>query len=91
MYIVNMQYITMKVCEYSMTLLFNFISVESFEFTSESGVFDVFQVPLYHGWLVDPQDQPTYDVVSKLSYNQLVEMVINNRSSTDPSDLQKGL
>ena len=66
-------------------------SVESFEFTSESGVFDLFQVPLYHGWLVDPQDLPTYEIVSKLSYNQLVEMIINNRSSTEPGNLQKGL
>lgn len=65
-------------------------SVESFEFTSESGIFDLFQVSLYHGWLVDPQNERTYDVVSKMSYNRLVEMIINNQASADPVDVQNG-
>ncbi len=65
--------------------------MESFEFTSESGIFDLFQVQLYHGWLVDPQDQLTYDVVCMLSYNQLVEMIINNQNSADPINIQNGV
>ncbi|XP_064384626.1 ubiquitin carboxyl-terminal hydrolase MINDY-1-like isoform X2 [Halichondria panicea] len=68
-----------------------FNSVQSFEFTSESGIFDLFQVPLYHGWLVDPQDRHTYDVVCTLSYNQLVEMIINNQNSADPINIQNAL
>ena len=67
-----------------------YFSVQSFEFTSESGIFDLFQVPLYHGWLVDPQDRHTYDVVCTLSYNQLVEMIINNQNSADPINIQNG-
>lgn len=64
-------------------------SVSGFEFTRESGVFDLVGVPLYHGWLVDPQN-PCYHVVKELSYNQLVEMVINNASSQDSEQLQDG-
>jgi len=32
-----------------------FKNVSSFEFTSEIIVFDVLRIPLYHGWLPDPQ------------------------------------
>ena len=30
-------------------------SVKGFEFTSEIVIFDLLNVPLYHGWLPDPQ------------------------------------
>ena len=65
-------------------------SVSGFEFTSESGLFDLFGVALYHGWLVDPQDKETYEVVSQYSYNQLAEMVINNNHSSDVEKLKNG-
>lgn len=64
-------------------------SVSGFEFTRESGVFDLMGVALYHGWLVDPQDT-CYRVVKELSYNQLVEMVINNTSSQDSKLVEEG-
>ena len=65
-------------------------SVSGFEFTSESGLFDLFDVVLYHGWLVDPQDEETYQVVSHYSYNQLVEMVVNNSNSNDLNKAKNG-
>ena len=65
-------------------------SVSGFEFTSESGLFDLFDVALYHGWLVDPQDKETYQVVSHCSYNQLVEMVVNNSNSKDINEMKNG-
>jgi len=64
-------------------------SVSGFEFTRESGIFELVGVALYHGWLVDPQN-PSYDVVKNYSYNQLVEMVINNVSSQDSKLMQEG-
>ena len=45
---------------------------------------------LCHGWLVDPQDEETYQVVSHCSYNQLVEMVINNSNSGDVNEANNG-
>ena len=32
-----------------------FSSVSDFEYTKECIVFDLFNIALYHGWLVDPQ------------------------------------
>lgn len=68
-----------------------FDGVKSFEYTSELGVFDLLRIPLYHGWLVDPQDFATNEILSGLSYNQAVEKVINYHSSGNSDDLQKGL
>lgn len=58
-----------------------FDSPSSFEFTPELEVFDIFRVPLFHGWLVDPQEQPVADALNGLSYNQVVELVIGATSS----------
>lgn len=32
-----------------------FTGVSDFEYTPECSIFDLLGVPLYHGWLVDPQ------------------------------------
>ena len=32
-------------------------SVKDFEYTNESIIFDLFNIALYHGWLVDPQQE----------------------------------
>ena len=65
-------------------------SVSGFEFTREIGVFDLVGVPLFHGWLVDPQDT-CYESVKDFSYNQLVEMIINNSSAQDTESQQRGM
>lgn len=38
-------------------------------------VFDLLDIPLVHGWLVDPQDAPTAAAVGHKSYNELVVQV----------------
>ena len=51
-----------------------FIDSEAFEYTANLCVFDALDVSLYHGWVVDAKfDVATGHVVSRLSYNQLVE------------------
>lgn len=35
-----------------------FTGVRVFEYTPECIVFDLLDIPLYHGWLVDPQVRP---------------------------------
>lgn len=35
-----------------------FTGVSDFEYTPECIVFDLLNIPLYHGWLVDPQVSP---------------------------------
>ena len=50
--------------------------VDGFEFTPEIGLFDLMGVSLYHGWLADPEQRETHQVVSQTNYNQLVSMAI---------------
>ena len=52
------------------------LRVDGFEFTPEIGLFDLVGVSLYHGWLADPQQRETHQVVSQTSYNQLVSLAI---------------
>ncbi len=93
-----------------------FTGVSDFEYTPECIVFDLLDILLYHGWLVDPQvrQQKHYitcefcvskqqykcsivlqspevvSAVGKLSYNQLVEKIIEFKHSTDSSQVSEG-
>ncbi|KAJ3123721.1 Ubiquitin carboxyl-terminal hydrolase MINDY-1 [Nowakowskiella sp. JEL0407] len=55
-----------------------FDSPYSFELTPSLLVFDIFNVALCHGWVIDPQDRETYQVIAAElgSYNNVVEAVI---------------
>ncbi|XP_038605893.1 ubiquitin carboxyl-terminal hydrolase MINDY-2 isoform X2 [Tachyglossus aculeatus] len=53
-----------------------FTGVRVFEYTPECIVFDLLAIPLYHGWLVDPQIADIVKAVGNCSYNQLVEKII---------------
>lgn len=60
-----------------------FTRVRDFEFTAVCSLFDLLQIPLYHGWVVDPHNQAQCRAVGRLTYNQLAEKVINDRASPD--------
>lgn len=68
-----------------------FTGVSDFEYTPECIVFDLLNVPLYHGWLVDPQSPEVMQAVGKLSYNQLVEKIITCKQASDSSLVSEGL
>ncbi|KAL8580100.1 hypothetical protein ACOMHN_051268 [Nucella lapillus] len=68
-----------------------FTGVSDFEYTSECIIFDLLEIGLYHGWMVDPQDQENVKAVGKCSYNQLVEKVIQNKHSAKDQLLQEAL
>ncbi|KAL6100279.1 mindy1 [Pungitius sinensis] len=68
-----------------------FTAVTDFEYTPECIVFDLLDIPLYHGWLVDPQSPEMEASVGKLSYNQLVEKIIDYKHSSDSSRVSEGL
>uniref|UniRef100_H3DLC7 Ubiquitin carboxyl-terminal hydrolase n=1 Tax=Tetraodon nigroviridis TaxID=99883 RepID=H3DLC7_TETNG len=67
-----------------------FTGVSDFEYTPECIVFDLLDIPLYHGWLLDPQSPETAAAVGKLSYNQLVEKIIDYKHSSDSSRVSEG-
>lgn len=68
-----------------------FTGVSDFEYTPECSIFDLLGIPLYHGWLVDPQSPEAVSAVGKLSYNQLVEKVITCKHSSDSNLVTEGL
>lgn len=63
----------------------------SFEYTSEMNIFDLLNINLYHGWLIDPQQIEINSLAANLSYNQLVEKIINLKSSDKSEDVSQGI
>ncbi|CAJ0767075.1 6886_t:CDS:2, partial [Entrophospora sp. SA101] len=59
-----------------------FNTIHGFEPTAELSVFDVFDVDLVHGWVIDPQEIDFWDVVVVKcgSYNKAVECVVRGDS-----------
>ena len=58
--------------------------MSDFEYTKECIIFDLLNISLYHGWLLDPQEEDVATAIHSLSYNQLVETIIDNKNSVDP-------
>ena len=44
-------------------------------------MFDLLDIALVHGWLVDPNLKSSAEAVGTFSYNQLVERIIENKNS----------
>lgn len=47
-----------------------FTGVRVFEYTPECIVFDLLDIPLYHGWLVDPQVRWTLLIIAAVSLHR---------------------
>ncbi|CAF0941071.1 unnamed protein product [Adineta ricciae] len=60
-----------------------FDGVDKFEYTPECIIFDLLNIQLFHGWVIDPQDTELRTIVNSdaPSYNQLVEKMIRERTS----------
>ena len=58
-----------------------FAGVTDFEFTEEISVFDALDIPLLHGWVLDPQDTLTSSVIKKNhSFNHLMYKMVEYRT-----------
>ncbi|XP_060924426.1 ubiquitin carboxyl-terminal hydrolase MINDY-2 isoform X2 [Limanda limanda] len=68
-----------------------FTGVRVFEYTPECIVFDLLDIPLYHGWLVDPQMHDIVKAVGNCSYNQLVEKIISCKQSDNSERAGEGI
>ncbi|XP_069480456.1 ubiquitin carboxyl-terminal hydrolase MINDY-2 isoform X1 [Ambystoma mexicanum] len=68
-----------------------FTGIQVFEYTPECIVFDLLNIPLYHGWLVDPQVADVVNAVGNCSYNQLVEKVILCKQSDNSELVSQGI
>ena len=59
----------------------HFTGATDFEFTEEISVFDALDIPLLHGWVLDPQDAVTANVIERnQSYNHLMYKLVEYRS-----------
>ncbi|CAI5503104.1 unnamed protein product [Closterium sp. Naga37s-1] len=58
-----------------------FTGIHAFEFTPETAIFDLLDISLVHGWLVDSQDSATATAVGSLSYNSIVERLVARQAS----------
>ncbi|XP_078283451.1 ubiquitin carboxyl-terminal hydrolase MINDY-2 isoform X2 [Rhinoraja longicauda] len=67
-----------------------FTGVRVFEYTPECIVFDLLDIALYHGWLVDPQNADLAKAVGMCSYNQLVEKIIFCKQSEKSELVSEG-
>ncbi|PHT92519.1 hypothetical protein T459_00401 [Capsicum annuum] len=54
-----------------------FRRIDDFEFTRECAIFDLLDIPLYHGWIVDPQDHDTVNAIGSKSYNTLMGELVS--------------
>ncbi|KAG5061458.1 hypothetical protein JHK87_002487 [Glycine soja] len=54
-----------------------FVITGDFEFTRECAIFDLLDIPLYHGWIVDPQDYDTANAIGSKSYNSLMGELVS--------------
>ncbi|XP_010907483.1 uncharacterized protein [Elaeis guineensis] len=54
----------------------HFRKINDFEFTRECAIFDLLDIGLYHGWIVDPQDTDTAAAIGSKSYNTLVAELV---------------
>ncbi|KAK1295852.1 hypothetical protein QJS10_CPB15g00716 [Acorus calamus] len=55
----------------------HFRKIDDFEITSECVIFDLLDIGLYHGWIVDPQDTDTATAIGSKSYNTLVRELVS--------------
>eukprot|EP00814_Leptocylindrus_danicus_P016535 CAMPEP_0116030298 /NCGR_PEP_ID=MMETSP0321-20121206/16770_1 /TAXON_ID=163516 /ORGANISM="Leptocylindrus danicus var. danicus, Strain B650" /LENGTH=670 /DNA_ID=CAMNT_0003505075 /DNA_START=183 /DNA_END=2195 /DNA_ORIENTATION=+ len=53
------------------------------EYTVNVSAFDAWGIDLFHGWLIDPQDKETYDVLKDCTYNQAMDAVVEGADIAD--------
>ncbi|KAG9139357.1 hypothetical protein Leryth_024031 [Lithospermum erythrorhizon] len=63
--------------------------IDDFEFTRECAIFDLLDIPLYHGWIVDPQDYETANSIGSKSYNTLMGELVALEAQSMKSELPK--
>ncbi|XP_057811898.1 uncharacterized protein LOC131026143 [Salvia miltiorrhiza] len=66
-----------------------FRRIDDFEFTPECAIYDLLDIPLYHGWIVDPQDHETADAIGSKSYNTLMGELVSLEAKSITSDEKK--
>ncbi|XP_023764568.1 uncharacterized protein LOC111913070 isoform X2 [Lactuca sativa] len=64
-----------------------FTRIDDFEFTRECAIFDLLDIPLYHGWIVDPQDFDTASAIGLKSYNTIMGELVALETQNVANDI----
>eukprot|EP00002_Diphylleia_rotans_P005900 TRINITY_DN1512_c0_g1_i1.p1 TRINITY_DN1512_c0_g1~~TRINITY_DN1512_c0_g1_i1.p1 ORF type:complete len:209 (-),score=41.45 TRINITY_DN1512_c0_g1_i1:868-1494(-) len=62
--------------QYGLDVNVRFDSEIGFEFTRQLSLFDIFDISLVHGWMYDPSNLDYKRTIGSLSYNQLMEALV---------------
>lgn len=68
--------------QYGMDINPRFNSPTGMEFTKELSTFDLLNVKMVHGWLLDPQSEEVASLVGTKTYNELIEIVIRGNDAS---------
>ncbi|GAA0175075.1 hypothetical protein LIER_28328 [Lithospermum erythrorhizon] len=63
--------------------------MDDFGFTRECAIFDLLDIRLYHGWIVDPQDYETANASGSKSYDTLMGELVALEAPNMKSELSK--
>jgi hypothetical protein len=72
----------MEKLQYGLDVNVRFNSCTNFVYTSELDIFDLFSINLYHGWLIDPQENEVYKRLGGKTHYQVVESTISENSDS---------
>ncbi|KAI3936353.1 hypothetical protein MKW92_036282 [Papaver armeniacum] len=59
---------------------FRFDKIDGFVDMPELAIFRLLKIPLYHGWMVDPQDSDTAKAFGSKPYNRIIKQVADFRA-----------
>lgn len=61
----------------------HFTGVKRFEYTPACALFDILNIPLMHGWIIDKADQELLRLIDGLSYNRIVEKIVSTNNESE--------
>ncbi|CDU20546.1 hypothetical protein YYC_01336 [Plasmodium yoelii 17X] len=62
--------------KYGLDVNCKFTDIQSFEYTKGLCIFDMLNIPLYHGWVISADDKIFYPYLKDYSYNVIINKVI---------------
>ncbi|SCN62775.1 conserved protein, unknown function [Plasmodium chabaudi adami] len=62
--------------KYGLDVNCKFTDIQSFEYTKGLCIFDMLNIPLYHGWVISSDDKMFYPYLKDYSYNVIINKVI---------------
>lgn len=62
--------------KYGLDLNCKFTDIQAFEYTKGLCIFDMLNIPLYHGWVISSNDSVFYPYLKNYSYNVVINKII---------------